>query len=269
MLDPGHALAVAARPTPLAAQVGAARPRRVLVVGGAGALGEQVLEHLLASACWAQVGVLVEQPLRAAPRGLQGLPDDEATLQAFGAEAAVIVFDRERRVFGRDAAFVRPAPQALPALAARLARCAVRQLVVTLPHTPAMLPRALLRGLANLDEGAVAALGFEQLVLMRLARPGGPAPGVVAPSAPQRLAAWMLSQLHWMVPQREQPVRARTVARLVAAVLPALADAVPGTRILPPQLLWHVAQHKDCTALVRDWLRGRPLPHMVLPRQRW
>jgi hypothetical protein len=137
--------------------------------------------------------------------------------------------------------------------------------VVVVPHAPALLPQALKQGLANLDEGAVAAMGFAQLVFMRMAQAGG-APGPAGRSAPQRLAAWMLSQLRWMVPQREQPVRADTVARVATALAVALPGATPGTRVLPPELLWQAAQQPQADALVGAWLAGvTPAPDATKP----
>jgi hypothetical protein len=265
MVDLNDALAAAAQP----ALPAPGPPPRVLVVGGGGPLGEQVIEHLLAAARFHRVGVLVDRPLHATPRGLQGIDDSDTELQSFGARAAVIVFDRERKFFGRDAAFVRPDPRALVALASRLQRSGVRHLIVAVRHAPAMLPQALLRGLATLDENAVAGLGFEHLIFMRVAQAGGDGAAGTATSAPDRLARWMLRQLHWMVPQREQPVRSETVARVVAALLARLPETSPGTRVLPPTLLWYAAQQRDLEPLLRGWLSGQPLPALPAARQRW
>ena len=71
---------------------------------------------------------------------------------------------------------------------------------------------ALKRGLANLDEQAVAALGFERLILLRSAQK--PKDARLA-SAGERLAAWMLSITRFMVPPSEQPVT--PISRLCAA----------------------------------------------------
>jgi hypothetical protein len=199
------------------------------------------------------VGALVDQPIRAALQGFEPVDDEATALRDFGADAALVVFDRARRAFGRERAFVRPEPLALPALATRLHAAGVRSLVVVVPHRPALLPMALQQGLASMDEAAVAALGFEHLVFMRMAQ-AADATGGAALSAPQRLARWMLSQLHWMVPQREQPVRADTVARVAAALAVDLPDAPPGTRVLPAALLWQAAQQRDAQALVGTWL---------------
>jgi hypothetical protein len=251
MLDVGSALTQAAR----RAAAPARSVRRALVVGAAGALGAAVLEQLLAARRFDRVGALVDQPIRAALRGFVPVDDEPSTLRDFGADTALVVFDRARHAFGREQAFVRPDPLALPALAARLHAAGARTLVVVVPHQPALLPMALQQGLASMDEAAVAALGFERLVFMRMAQ-GGDADRVSALSAPQRLARWMLSQLHWMVPQREQAVRVETVARVAAALASRLPQASPGTRVLPAALLWQAAQQRDPASLVAAWLEG-------------
>jgi hypothetical protein len=245
MLDVKQALTTAYRKPPRAI----ATPRRAIVIGAAGALGAAVLEQLLATQRFERVGALVDQPIQPAVHGFAPLRADE--LAAFNADCALIVFDRQRAANGREAAFVKPEPQTLAALAQQLHAIGVRRLIVVVPHTPSLLPMALQQGLASLDEAAVAALGFEQLVFMRMAQNERGAEGL---DAPRRLARWMLSQLHWMIPQREQPVRAQTVAKVAAAIAVLCAQAPPATRVVPAALLWQAAQQQDVSALVTQWL---------------
>jgi hypothetical protein len=251
MLDVNQALATAYRKPPRAV----AAPRRALVIGAAGALGAAVLEQLLATRRFDRVGALVAQAMQPAVHGFAPVHDDEMAL--FAADTALVVFDRQRSANGREAAFVKPDPRTLPALAQQLHGSGVRHLIVVVPHTPSLLPMALQQGLASLDEAAVAALGFEQLVFMRMAQNDRAGEGL---DAPRRLARWMLSQLHWMIPQREQPVRAETVARVAAALSLQLADVPHGTRVLPGAVLWQAAQQRDATVAVQAWLDGRLLP---------
>ena len=256
MLDAHTALAGALRPTPAALST----RRRALVLGGGGALGAAVLEALLASHRFQAVGVVVASPMRPALRGLQTVADNDAARAAFAPDTAVIVYDRERHANGRDNTFVRPQPEGLVAQAQALMGSGATGLIVVVPHAPALLPHALKQGLANLDEGAVAAMGFAQVVFMRMARAGdgGSDSGrSTARNAPERLAAWMLSQLRWMVPQHEQPVRSDTVARVAAALAFALPQAPHGTRVLPPELLWQASQRPRADELAAAWLTGR------------
>ncbi len=245
MNDVNEALAVLSR-KPLRA---AASARRALVVGAGGALGSAVLEQLLGTHRFERVGALVEQAVQPALRGFEPVRTD--ALAAFAADTALVVFDRARGANGREAAFARPDPRALPALAAQLHAAGARRLVVVVPHTPSLLPMALQQGLASLDEAAVAALGFEQVAFMRTAQSAAIDDSL---AAPQRLANWMLSQLHWMIPQREQPVRVDTVAKVAAALALLLHDAPQATRVVPAALLWQAAQQRDVPALVQEWL---------------
>jgi hypothetical protein len=251
MLDPHTALAAAAAPP---VPVPAASRRRVLVVGGGGRLGSAVLESVLAEHRFDRVGVLAH-PVAPEP----------AALAAFGADTALLVFDTERHANGREARFVHPQPAELLPQAQLLLAAGVRRLVVVVPHQPALLPGALRAGLATLDETAVAALGLSHLVFMRMAQAGGRA---AAGSMLQRLALGLLSQLHWMLPQREQPLRAVQVARFVAELAVALGSAPPGTRVLGPEGLWDWSRPEGGAAWLQAWLGGRVLPVVPQPRAR-
>lgn len=239
----------------------------LLVVGAGGVLGAALLASALSCARFARVQALIAQPVSSTLQGFEPLP--AARLEgALQAQTAVIVFERARRNNGRDDAFVQPAPAELPQIAQRLHAGGVRRLLVVVPHAPALLPQALKAGLASLDEGRVAAMGFEQLLFMRAAQFAG-AQGAARGWA-QQLAAWWLSQLSWMVPQREQPVRTLRVAELAVELAWLMRDAPMGTRVLPPELLWQAAQSADGGgALLADWLHGRPLPPQPASAQRW
>ncbi len=237
----------------------------LLVIGGGGVLGAALLARALACGRFSRVQALVAKSLATALRGFEPLPQ-AAMGGALRADTAVIVFERPRRSNGRDEAFVQPAPQQLAALAAQLRAGGVRRLLVLVPHAPALLPQALKSGLATLDEGRVAALGFEQLLFVRAAQAES---GKVARGWLQRLADGWLAQLAWMVPQREQPVRALRVAELAVELAWRLPQAASATRVLPPELLWHAAHCADGGALLSAWLAGEPLPQAEVPVQRW
>ncbi len=262
MLDPHTALAAAAAPPLPAAAVSR---RRVLVVGGGGRLGSAVLESVLAEHRFERVGVLAQPAFNSTLRRLQPVAPDAPALAAFGADTALLVFDSERHANGREARFVHPRPPDLLPLAQRLLAAGVRRLVVVVPHQPALLPGALRAGLATMDETAVAALGLSHLVFMRMAQTGG---ARAEGSALQRLALGLLAQLHWMVPQREQPLRAVQVARFVAELALALASAPAGTRVLGPEGLWDWSRPEGGQAWLQAWLEGRVLPAVPQPRAR-
>lgn len=216
-------------------------PRRaVLVVGAGGALGSAVLAEALVAGRFSRVAALVAAPLASTVRGL--VPLAQADLHAGrgpAADVAIVVFDRERRSNGRDDAFAMPGPGQLLALARTLHARGTRDLVLLMPHAPALLPQALAQGLATLDEAALAGLGFEHLVILRAARPDG---GARPDGWLERLARAWLQQLHWMVPTRQQPLRPAALARCVAELASALPGTPPGTRVVAPETLWEWVQ---------------------------
>jgi hypothetical protein len=238
---------------------------RLLVVGGGGALGSALLEQLLGERHFAHVSVLVTQPVQVALRGLDTVLWNEEPPAPAPEHTAVVVFDRQRGANGREEAFFQPLPERLPALAVWLQKRGVRHLLVVMSHAQALMPDALKRGLASLDEHAVATLGFEHLVFMRSAQ----AAGEVRHAHPaQRLAHWMLSQLQMMVPQRERPVRAQKVAQFAAQLAAQLPASPPGTRVVPPEVVWEAAQAASIATLTALWLNGQPLPETPPPPTR-
>ena len=245
----------------------------VLVAGGGGALGSVVLERLLGSRGFGHVKVLATRGSSAAMDGLEPVvvdafdapaasPDPHATPIA---DSALIVFDRVRHANGREQAFLRPEPEQLAPLAAALHTRGVRHLIVVLPHAPASLPDALKRGLASLDEQAVASLGFERLLFMRSAQS---AARVAVDNVLQRLAHWVLAQLQVMIAQREQPVRASKVAQFAAQLALQLPWSPPGTRVVPPEVVWEAGQTRDVAGLADDWLHHRQRVTAALPKMR-
>ena len=242
-----------------------ARADVLLVVGAGGVLGSALLARALACGRFGRVQALVAKEVASALRGFEPVPQ-AALGTALRADTAFIVFERARRSNGRDEAFVQPSPEQLADLAKLLRAGGVRRLLVVVPHAPALLPQALKAGLATLDEGRVATLGFEQLVFVRAAQT---ASGHRAAGWAQRLADGWLSQLAWMVPQREQPVRAVRMAELVVELAWRLPQAAPATRVLAPDLLWQAAQAGDSGAVLDAWLAGQALPAMAAPSPRW
>jgi hypothetical protein len=211
----------------------------VLVVGAGGTLGSAVLAEALVAGRFRHVMALVAAPLVSTLPGLLPVPLPALAGPALGADTALLIFERARHSNGRDDAFVQPDPAELLPVARQLHGAGVRRLLVVVPHAPALLPNALRHGLASLDEGAVAALGFEHLVFVRSAQAAARSE---AASRAQRLADWWMSQLAWMVPSREQPLRAVKLAALVVQIARRLPLARPGTRIVPQELLWQAAQ---------------------------
>ncbi|MCY7316653.1 MAG: hypothetical protein LH480_13840 [Rubrivivax sp.] len=215
-----------------------------LLLAGAGrTLGSALLAEALVAGQFQRVLALVTAPLASAVRGLE--PLTQAALpgrladRAGRAPVAVIVFERRRHSNGRDDAFVQPDVAEMLPLAQLLHAAGVRQLLVVVPHAPALLPQALAQGLATLDEAAVALLGFDQLVFVRAAQA---LPGVARGTRLQRFAAWWLSQLSWMVPQRQQPLRAAALAQCAVQLAQQMPAWPAGTHVIAPETLWQWTQ---------------------------
>lgn len=247
-LDPLQALQAANRAPPPAAA--AALAGTVLIAGATGALGQELVQLFAGSRRFAHVRLLAREPVRDGMRGVESCLAPAAPIAQWpptSAQAAVVAFDPPRLYHDRERAFWAPQPAELPALARWLRASGVNTLAIVQPHDQGRLPEALKRGLADLDEHAVVACGFERVILVRSAR--RPANARLAHPA-ERLAAWMLSTMRYMVPSSEQPVRASKVAELVDL---ALRLAPPGVHVAAPELVWQAAQG-DMPAVVRGWL---------------
>lgn len=250
-LDPLHALQAANRAVLPAVS---AASGTLLIAGATGALGQELLRRLTGLHRFAHTRVLAREPIRDGLRGVQtflcpGLPIAQWALTS--ADTAVIAFDPPRLYHDRERALWVPEPAELPELARWLRACGVRTLAIVQPHDQGRLPEALKRGLASLDEQAVVANGFDRVILVRSARK--PLNARFANPA-ERLAAWMLSVVRFMVPSSEQPVRAAKVAELVDL---ALRIAPPGVHVAAPELVWQASQGQ-MQAVARGWLGVGP-----------
>lgn len=227
-----------------------ARKPRLVIAGATGALGNEVLRRLVGLQRFDSVQVLAREPITPALRGITATvmaADAPSAWPPTAAEAGVILFEPPRLFYQRERALWTPRPDQLPELAQWMRRSGIATLAVVQPHAQGRLPEALKRGLASLDEQAVAALGFDRLLLIRSAQK----PGAAGPLAPlPRLARWMLSIFRFMVPSSEQPVRSAKVAELVSV---ALELAPPGIHIAAPELVWRAGQG-EVRELARQWL---------------
>jgi hypothetical protein len=226
------------------------RKPRLIIAGATGVLGNEVLRRLVGLQQFESTQVLAREPITPGLRGVAATvvtSDLPAQWPPLPADAGVILFEPPRLFYDRERALWTPRPDQLPQVAHWMRRSGVDTLAVVLPHAQGRLPEALKRGLASLDEQAVASLGFDRFMLIRSAQKPGPpaAPGLLA-----GLAHWMLSIGRFMVPSSEQPVRAAKVAELVAM---ALQLAAPGIHIAAPELVWRAAQG-DLRETVQRWL---------------
>jgi hypothetical protein len=225
---------------------------RLVIAGATGPLGNEVLRLLAGTHAYRDVEVLAREPIKTGLRGVNTWcvhGDDPASWPRLDAGTAVVMFDPPRLFYERERALWTPAPEQLPPLAAWLRGCGVTTLAVVMPHMQMRLPEGLKRGLANLDEHAVARAGFDRLLIIRSARN---APAVRHRGLLNRLAHGMLAVGKYMIPSTEQPVRAVKVAQFVAA---ALRHAPPGIHVAAPEEVWRAAQG-DVDTAAAQWLRG-------------
>ncbi len=248
-LDPLQALQAANRPL-APALGGAAAEGTLLIAGATGALGQELVRRLAGRHRFAHTRVLACEPIRDGLRGVETVLAPASAIAQWplvAADTALVLFEPPRLYHDRERALWTPQPAQLPELARWLRACGVRTLAVVQPHDQGRLPEALKRGLASLDEQAVVALGFERVILVRAAQK--PKAARFANPA-ERLAAWMLSIVHFMVPASEQPVRAAKVAELVDV---ALRVAPPGVHVAAPEVVWQAAQG-ELHAVIERWL---------------
>ena len=235
-----------------------ARPRAI-VAGATGVLGAEVLRRLAGSGQFAHVDVLAREPITTSLTGVGMLVVEGDSCGQWPplparADIGVVMFEPPRLYYDRERALWTPAPAQLLELARWLRASGVQTLVVVMPHAQGRLPEALKRGLANLDEHAVAALGFESMLLLRSAQKTA---AVQQAGFLKKTAAWMLSTLSYMIPATEQPVRPTKLAEFVEAALRVLP---PGTHVASPELLWRASQGQPKAAGMQDivnaWLNG-------------
>jgi hypothetical protein len=222
---------------------------RLVVIGAGGALGNELLRRVLGLRLFGRVEIVAREPITPGVRDVDvrlvaGEPVDWAP---GAADAGVVLFDPPRLFHQRERALFAPAPAQLPRLAAWLRASGATTLAVVLPHAPGRLPEAVKRGLASLDEHALATLGFERLLIVRSAQAPARARSQGKLAA---LGNWMLGVTKYMIPGSEQPVRAVKVAQFVTA---ALQLAPAGIHIAAPATVWRAAQG-DARSVAREWL---------------
>ena len=211
----------------------------LMIAGATGALGNAVLRRLVGVHRYAHTQVLAREPVQQGMRQLSlhvVVGEIASWPQVQRCDVAVIMFEPPRMFYERERALWTPAPEQLVDVAQWLHACGASTLAVVLPHAQGSLPESLKRGLANLDEQAIASIGFERLLILRSAE---------KPTAPRQknllegLAHWMLGIFKFMIPAQEQPVRPTKIAEIVDALL---QTAPHGTCVLSPQEMWELSQ---------------------------
>jgi hypothetical protein len=249
-VSPDQALAALHRPLTVTNQL-----PDLLIAGATGALGNAVMQRLVGTHRFAHTQVLAREPMCQGIRtvSLHWVAGDIAAwLQpALRSDVAVVMFEPPRMYYARERALWTPAPEQLPALAAWLKSCGVSTLAIVLPHAQGSLPESLKRGLASLNEQALASIGFDRLIIVRSAQKPV---ALVKTHLLEKLAQWMLSIFQFMVPSSEQPVRPTKIAHIVDELL---QTAPLGITVLAQEEVWALAQQSGSNEVLALNKRGK------------
>jgi hypothetical protein len=212
----------------------------LLIAGATGALGNAVMQRLVGTHRFAHTQVLAREPMAQGMRtvSLHQVAGEIAAWPqpALRSDVAVVMFEPPRMYYERERALWTPEPEQLSALAAWLRSVGVSTLAIVLPHAQGSLPESLKRGLASMDEQALASVGFDRLIIVRTAQKPV---ALIKTHLLEKLAHWMLGIFQFMVPSNEQPVRPTKIAQLVDVLL---HTAPPGIAVLAQEEVWSLAQ---------------------------
>ncbi len=192
-----------------------AKPRRVLSIGNAGALGEQIISRLLAANV--DLKVVSEKSVRSTTRRLDFVDSDLLGDSARWppVDEVVIVVGGKHSYFKRDDAFPVLTEADAASLARNAAQAGVQRALVVAPMEAwlsATLSHAHRFGKL---EATLRELPFEKLVVVR---PGAQRESLAGGSWLQRIANAMLTTLGgYLMPQRLQPLRSQMLAQAALA----------------------------------------------------
>jgi uncharacterized protein YbjT (DUF2867 family) len=206
-------------------------PARILIAGGTGLVGRELVRTLLERQPPPRLVLLVRQrPADADPRlrlrvvdfaGLPDLPAADEAYSALGTTIATAGSQAAFRAVDLDAvlAFARAAR------AAGVTRFGVVSALGASPRSPTFYNRV-----KGEMEQALAGLGFGSLVIARPSLLAGDRGALGQPARfGERLALAATAPVRGLIPKAWRPIEARTVAR---ALVRALAEGRPGVRVV-------------------------------------
>jgi hypothetical protein len=223
-IDPAVALRAAGAPTPAGAG-----PRRLLVAGAVGRLGEALLNDALARGGYDEVVALADgdATMSLGVRGLALAPIER--LPPLADVCIAQTLDPEapgaRSFHGRDAPFALVDAAAMPRIARAALGAGARHLVLVHPLPAWQQMSGLHRGLTGKAELEMAQLPFDGVAVMRPVSPSTAAGGPLL----QRIAGVYLSLQCLMTPRSVPTLTSAQVAR---AAVELLREPRSGVRIL-------------------------------------
>lgn len=213
----------------LAPGTAAAAPGRSAVIFGAcGATGEALLNELLSGDTYRQVAAVTRLPLPSTTRKLEAYlqADDLRAFTLPATDDAYLVIGEHNSFYRRDEGFRALSFDQLLAAAEAARAAGIARLAVVAPVAIYSHSSAFRNSLMNRAEYDLHALGFETLALVR---PAAPEKFERHANWGKRIAAFVLRQLHGLMPEAYHPPTARSVARAAAG---ALSQARPGLTVI-------------------------------------
>jgi hypothetical protein len=225
-LDPASALRSASAPAPTR---GRGEPRRLLVAGAVGRLGEAILNEALARGGYDEVVALSDgdASMNLGLRGLALAPVSALPplVDVCIAQTLDPLAPGARSFHGRDAPFALVEPAGMPRIAAAAAAAGARRLVLVHPLPAWQQMSGLHLGLTGEAELEIARLPFDAVSVLR--------PVAVAASAGgnwlQRVAGVYLSLQMLMMPRSVPTLTSVQIARVA---VDAFRDDEAGIRVL-------------------------------------
>lgn len=222
----------------------------MLVAGGTGLVGRAMLAQLVADPRCRTVTALVRQAgqRQGLPRGVTAQVVDYTTLGQPGAPAlpaadwAFCCLGTTIKTAGSQAAFRAVDFDAVLAFAQAARAAGVTRLALVSAMGAHHHARVFYNRVKGEAEQALAALGFQQLVVARPSLLLGDRQALGQTSRPgERIAQLLMPALGWLLPRKLRPISASAVA---AALRLAMVDAAPGTTVLESDQLARLADDR-------------------------
>jgi hypothetical protein len=222
----------------------AAAGRTALILGACGATGEKLLNDLLSSTHYERVTAVTRLPLRSTTRKLAAhfAPDTTTELTLPLADDAYLVIGEHNSFYRRDEAFRALRFEDLHAAAVAARTAGIARLAVVAPVAIYSHSSAFRSALMNQAEYELHALGFETLALVR---PAAPEKFVRYTHWGKRVGAFVLRQLHGLMPENYHPPTSKLIAQAAAG---ALMQARAGLSIIDADAVRDSAPQQEAEA---------------------
>ena len=206
-------------------------PTPVLLAGATGLIGRELVQLLLAQAPAVKVHALVRHVPQPADEHVHWLRVDFGKLPALpAAQEAYCCLGTTLKQAGSQAAFRAVDFDAVLAFARAARAAGVTRFAVVSALGASARSATFYNRVKGEMEAAVAALGFEQLVIARPSLLAGNRATLGQPlRTGEQLALWLTAPISGLIPKGMRPINARTVAR---GMMVALRQAQGGVRIV-------------------------------------